>query len=139
MKLFPPRRPPEDVAMDLLGQLWPIDRGHTQLLVVVDRFTKMAFAYGFPKIVLTDNGKQFKAKLLQQIYRILGVKLQFTKMYHLKANCQTKRFNRTILSSLIRCIVNHPKDWDPYTDALTYAYNTQAPSSTGYALMELTI
>eukprot|EP00171_Calliarthron_tuberculosum_P023733 IDg23733t1 len=44
-----------------------------------------------------------------------------------------------MLSSLRRFIADHPKDWDIYTDALTYAYNTQAHSSTGYAPMELTI
>eukprot|EP00171_Calliarthron_tuberculosum_P022605 IDg22605t1 len=161
MKLFPPSGPLEDVTMDLLGQLWPTDRGHTQILVIVDRFTKMvraillktvsvfdvakaftrhwAFAYGIPKTVLTDNGKQFSAKFLQQVYRILGVKPQFTTMYHPKVNGQTERFNRTILSSPRRFIADHPKDWDLYTDALTYAYNTQAHSSTGYAPMELTI
>eukprot|EP00171_Calliarthron_tuberculosum_P018817 IDg18817t1 len=76
---------------------------------------------------------------LHTVYRILGVKPQFTTTYHPKANGQTERFNRTILSSLRRFIADHPKDWDLYTDALTYAYNTQAHSSTGYAPMDLTI
>eukprot|EP00171_Calliarthron_tuberculosum_P005511 IDg5511t1 len=98
-----------------------------------------AFAYGIPKTVLTDNEKQFKAKFLQQVYRILGGKPQFTTKYHPKANSQTEHFNRTILVSLRRFIADHPKDWNLYTDAFTYAYNTQTNSSTGYALMELTI
>eukprot|EP00171_Calliarthron_tuberculosum_P022655 IDg22655t1 len=81
MKLFPPSRLLEGIAMDLLSHLWPTDRGHTQILVIVDRFTKMVravpfktvsafdlaraftrhweFAYGIPKTVLTDSGKQF--------------------------------------------------------------------------------
>eukprot|EP00171_Calliarthron_tuberculosum_P009252 IDg9252t1 len=161
MKLYPPSEPLEDVAIDLLGQLWPTDRGHTQLLVIVDRFTKMvraiplktasefdvakvftrhlAFAYGISKTVLTDNGKQFNAKFLQQAYRIIGGKPQFTTTYHSKANDQTERFNRTILSSIRRFIAEHSKDWDIYTDMLTYAYDTQAHFSTGYAPMELTI
>eukprot|EP00171_Calliarthron_tuberculosum_P021568 IDg21568t1 len=87
MKLFPPSRPLEDVSMDLL-----------------------AFAYGISKTVLTDNEKKFNAKFLQQVYRILGVKPQFTTTYHLKSNGQTERFNRTIISSLKRFIADHPKD-----------------------------
>eukprot|EP00171_Calliarthron_tuberculosum_P003633 IDg3633t1 len=83
MKLFPPSGPLEDVAMDLLG---------------------------IPKTVLTDNEKQFNAKFLQQVYRVLGVKPQFTTTYHPRANGQTEHFNRTILSSLRRFIAGHPKD-----------------------------
>eukprot|EP00171_Calliarthron_tuberculosum_P011861 IDg11861t1 len=122
MKLFPPNGPPEDVAMDLLGQLWLTDRGHTQLLVIVDRFTKMVGVIP-----------------LKTVYRILGVKPHFTATYYPKATGQTELFNRTTLSSLRRFIADHTKDWDLYTDALTYTCNTQAQSSTRYAPMELPI
>eukprot|EP00171_Calliarthron_tuberculosum_P001758 IDg1758t1 len=60
-------------------------------------------------------------------------------MYPPKANGQTEHFNRTILSSLKRFNADHPKNRDLYTDALTYSYNTQTHSSTGYAPMEFTI
>lgn len=161
LRLFPPSGPLEDVAMDILCHLHPSGRGHTNLLVIVDRFTKLvravpmkgtnafqiakafttnwAFVYGVPKTVLTDNGPQFCSKFLRQTHRILGAKPQFTTTYHPKANGQTERFNRTILASLRRFIADHPKDWDMYADALTYAYNNQVHAATGCTPMELVL
>eukprot|EP00171_Calliarthron_tuberculosum_P010328 IDg10328t1 len=90
LKLLTLSRPLEHVAIDHLGQLWPTSRGHNQFLVIVDSFIKMvreipiktvtafdvakaftqhwAFVYGFSETFLTDNGKQFCAKFLQQVY-----------------------------------------------------------------------
>ena len=50
-----------------------------------------------------------------------------------------ERFNRTILASLRHYVAEHPKDWDLFSDALTYAYNTQAHESTSVAPFELVL
>ena len=61
---------------------------------------------------------------------MLGVKNLYTKTYHPQNNGQVERFSRTILTSLRHYVAEHPKDWDLFSDALTYAYNTQAHEST---------
>ena len=50
-----------------------------------------------------------------------------------------ERFNRTILASLRDYVAEHPKDWDLFSDALTYAYKTQAHESTSVAPFELVL
>ncbi len=147
MQLFPATGPLEEVAMDLLGPFVRTERDNRFLLVIVDRYTKLLktvslssteaydvaraflqtwiFAYGIPKSVLTDNGHQFTAKFLLEVYRILGVQEVFTTTYHPQTNGQTERMNRTICSALRKFVSEHPMEWDLYSDLVTYAYNTQ--------------
>ena len=161
MKLFPAKAPLESVSIDLLGELITTKRKNRYLLVICDRFTKLVrtvpltsissakvaaafikhwiFVYGPPVSVLSDNGKQFTARFFIDVCRILGIKNVFTTTYHPQANGQVERFNRTILSALRHYVAEHPKDWDLFTDALTYAYNTQAHGSTMVAPFELVL
>ena len=161
LKLFPARAPLTDIAMDILGPLLKSKTHNKFLLVIVDRFTKLVrttplrkvssyevakafvndwcFVYGPPQTVLTDNGSQFASKSLLHMYKILGVKPLFTTTYHPQTNGQTERFNRTILSALRKFVGDHPTTWDQFTDALTFAYNRQAHSSTGFPPLDLVL
>lgn len=145
LQLFPARAPLEFISMDLLGELITTPRKNRWLLVITDRFTKLVctvplrrvsaaavakafvhhwvFVYGPPLKVLADNGKQVTARLFQESFQILGIRNLFTTTYHPQTNGQVERFNRTILSALRHYVAEHPKDWDLFTDALTFAYN----------------
>ena len=50
-----------------------------------------------------------------------------------------ERFSRTILSALRKYIGDHPKDWGLFSDAVTYAYNTQVHRTTNIAPFELVL
>ena len=97
------------------------------------------FVYGPPLSVLADNGKQFVSRLFQEVCRVLGIRNVFTTTYHPQTNGQVERFNRTILAALRNYVAEHPKNWDLFTDGLTYAYNTQAHSATKIAPFELVL
>ena len=161
LKLFPAQAPLESVSIDILGELIRTPRGHRWLLVITDRFSKLVrtvplrritaaeiakafvhhwvFVYGPPLSVLADNGQQFVAKLFQATCKILGISNVFTTTYHPQTNGQAERFNRTILKALRHYVAEHPKDWDIFTDALTYAYNTQTHSATKLSPFELVL
>ena len=161
LKLFPATAPNESVCIDILGELVRTPRGHRYLLVITDRFTKMTktvpmkgvsagevakhfvdnwvFNYGPPTDLLADNGKQFTSKFFLDVCRILNIHNSFTTTYHPQTNGQVERFNRTILAALRAYIHDHPKDWDLYTSALTYAYNTQPQTSTSMAPFDLVL
>ena len=161
LQLFPPCAPLEFVSIDILGELIRTKRGHRFLLVITDRFSKLVrtvplkritaadiakafvthwvFIYGPPVKVLSDNGKQFTSKFFQNVCRIMGIHNTFTTTYHPQANGQVERFNRTIISALRHYTEEHPKDWDLFTDALTYAYNTQVHRTTSFAPFELVL
>ena len=161
LKLFPARAPPEFVAIDILGELIKTPRGSCYMLVISDRFSKLVrtvplkkvtasevakafihhwvFPDGAPVWLLSDNGKQVIAKLIRETCRMLGVKNLYTTTYHPQTNGQVERLNRTILASLRHYVAEHAKDWDLFSDALTYAYNTQAHESTSVAPFELVL
>lgn len=161
MQLFPAKAPLEYVAIDILGELIKTPRGYRYLLVISDRFSKLVrtvplrritaatvamafvkhwvFTYGPPVFVLSDNGKQFTARFFQNVCRILGVSNLFTTTYHPQCNGQVERFHRTIIAALRHYVSDHPKEWDLFTDALTYAYNTQIHRATKYAPFELVL
>ena len=88
LKLFPARAPLEFVAIDILGELIKTPRGNRYMLVISDRFSKLVrtvplkkvtssevpkafvhhwvFPYGALIWFLSDNGKQFIAKLFRE-------------------------------------------------------------------------
>ena len=160
MKLFPAKAILESVSNDILGELVTTKRKNRYLLVICDRYTKLVrtiplssissnkvtlafikhwvFVYGPPvSVFLSDNGKQLR--LFVDTCRVLGIKNVFTTTYHPQTNGQVERFNRTILSALRHYVAEHPRDWDLFSDALTYAYNTQAHASTMLAPFELVL
>ncbi len=161
LKLFPATSPLEAVAIDILGELIKTARGNQYLLVISDRFTKLTktvplrtqsatevakafvnewvFNYGPPSDLLADNGKCFTSKFFQDVCRIINTHNSFTTTYHPQANGQVERFNRTIKAAIRSYLSDHPRDWDLYTGALTYAYNCQPHTSTALAPFELVL
>ena len=161
LQLFPATAPLESVAIDVLGELIQTARGNQYILVISDRFTKLTktvpmkglsasevakhfvnewvFNYGAPKELLSDNGGCFTAKFFQDVCRILNVHNLYTTTYHAQTNGQVERYNRTIKAAIRSYLGDHPKDWDLYTPALTYAYNCQPHSSTALAPFELVL
>ena len=161
MQLFPAQRPLECVAIDILGPLIKSERGYRFVLVITDRFSKLVrtvpmkkvsafavaqafvrewvFTYGPPAFVLSDNGSQFKAKFFQNVCRILSVQNLFTTTYHPQTNGQAERFNRTILDGIRTFVGDHPRDWDIYTDVLTYSYNSMVHRMTKFTPFELVL
>ncbi len=161
MQLFTPEGPLEDVAMDLLGELPKTTRGNKYLLVIVDRFSKMVrtvplsstgawnlakaftthwvFIFGPPRTILTDKGTNFTSKFMLEFHRQMGIQPHITTAYHPQTNGQTERFNRTIMAALRKFCADHHKDWDLFTDALTFGYNTHVHTATNMAPFELVL
>lgn len=159
MKLFPANEPLEFVAIDILGPLPKTAHGNRFLLVISDRFSKLTrtvpmrtttalavakafcdhwiFAYGPPRFLLSDNGTQFTAKLFVEVCRELGIAKVFTTAYHPQTNGQVERFNRTILNALRTYVAKSQSDWDEYTSAITFGYNSRIHASLGFAPFEL--
>jgi hypothetical protein len=67
----------------------------------------------------------------------LGIDKVFTTAYHPQTNGQVERFNRTIVNALRGYVNNHQYDWDEFTAAPTYGYNTRIHSFLGLAPFDL--
>ena len=147
MKLFTAKKPLDFIAMDLLGPFPPTENGSTNILVITDRFSKLAqvtplasttapavanafienwvIPYWLPVSMLTDNGPQFVAKFFEAVCLTLGLKHVTTTAYHPQTNGQTERYNQTLATRLRIYTDRNNSDWDRLIEPLTYAYNAQ--------------
>lgn len=122
VEILPAEAPLKYVDIDIVGELSRTKRGHTYLLVVTGRFSKLTrtvplkqisaavIAQAFmqecfyvncsPLNLLWDDGKQFVPKFFQAVCHILGARNVFTMTYQPQTNGQVERSNRTILAAL---------------------------------------
>jgi transposase InsO family protein len=147
------RRPNQRVHCDLWGPHKNEKGESLYVAVVTDSFTKLCYLrvqtdksaaetgttllewcihYGIPEEVITDNGKEFTAMAVRDLWDKLKVRHRTVSPYHPRANC-AERFNRTMAAYLRRMIVADgvPSGaWPAYIPALMIAYNTAVQAST---------
>jgi len=131
---FPPTKPLPDLCMDLLSPLLRTAAGNEHLLVIVDRFSKMAraiflqridaetiaaafldnrvAAYGPPATLLSDNGPQFRSTFFHGVCSLLGISNRYSTTHHSQTNGQVERYNRTIVGQLRTYVEDHQDRWD---------------------------
>ena len=62
--------------------------------------------------VLTDQGKNFEAEVLHEVWELLDVRVTHSTAAHQRCDGKTERFNKTIIS-MIKCYVSENQtDWD---------------------------
>lgn len=140
--------PIELMSGDLIGPLPRSSSGHTFISVFVDAFSKYVFLrplrkatapavtrhfkedvimkFGAPRLLLVDNGQQYRSKDFQALCNSHHVKIRYNLAYNPRSN-PTERLNQT-LETMICCYVqeNH-RSWDRHLVELLAALNT-APS-----------
>jgi transposase InsO family protein len=141
-----PTRPWSHVHFDHVGPLPTTDNGNMYILTVVDRFTRYAEAfpvkdltseetakilvekiicrYGLPEVVGSDRGPVVVGMVLNQVFKILGVKRVKTSAHHAQSNGVVEIFNKTLKQSLRIWSSEHQRDWDELLPFALFAYNT---------------
>lgn len=145
--------PWERVAVDILSIPTESQRGNTCVLVVGDYFTKWteAFAlpnhqavtvadvlvtevflrFGVPRILHSDQGREFQSDLIQELCAVLGVTKTRTAPYHPQSDGQIERFNRTLIAMLSKLSEADRENWDDYLPYALCAYRATVNESTG--------
>ena len=90
--------------------------------------------FGVPDSIHTDQGKNFEAKLIQEICHLLGVTKTRTTPYH--PQLVRWRFNRTLLEMLSTTVADE-HDWDLSLPTLLLAYRTSLQETTGTTPFQL--
>ncbi|KAL5479477.1 hypothetical protein EMCRGX_G023003 [Ephydatia muelleri] len=83
-----------------------------------------------------DQGKNFEAKVIQEIYHLLGVTKTRTTPYHPQSDGLVERFNRTLLEMLSTTVADE-HDWDLSLPTLLLAYRTSVQETTGTTPFQL--
>ena len=146
--------PFEKVAVDIIGPLSATKRRNRFILTLVDTTTMWAEAVpmpscdskhvadallgiftrlGFPQRILTDNGSQFRGKLMEETFRLFHARHIFSSPYHPQSNGLVERRNGTLISILRKIAQEKTEDWDLYLPAALFAYREVPHHSTGFA------
>ena len=86
--------------------------------------------HGAPRVLLSDNGKNFRSKLLKEICKLMNTKKTFTTAYHPETDGLVERFNGTLTTMLSMYVSGHQRDWDTYLPYVMFAYRTSLHEST---------
>jgi len=139
------------VSGDFITQL-PESQGQTQIMVVVDRFTKMAHfigletkatakdvadtflkevwkLHGLPSEIVSDMDVKFSGEFGESLCKGLGIKRRMSTAYHPQTDGQTERTNQ-VLEGYLRNFVNYDQnDWYQMLRLAEYAYNNSKASA----------
>lgn len=146
------KRPWSSLSVDFIVGL-PISEGYNSIMVVVDRFTKMAeflpcnqnitakgsamiflreifSRHGLPDEIISDRGPQFIANFWKHLLTNLDIKPCRSSGYHPQSDGQTERVNQ-ILEQYLRCYVPAQQNkWVHWLSLAQFAYNNTTHSST---------
>ena len=145
--------PMERVALDISGP-WPNSvSGNKYILVVTDHLTRWSEAYplpdqeartvaetfvtqfiaryGTPRIVHTDQGRNFTSKLFQEMCFLLGVKKTQTTAFRPQSNGIVERLNKTIGIMITAYVYDNQQTWDEELALLMMAYRATPHETTG--------
>ena len=150
-----PHRPWSHISLDFVTGL-PSSQGHTVILTVVDRFSKMAHfvplpklpsaketaqlmllhvfrLHGLPADVVSDRGPQFISVFWREFCSLMGATVSLSSGFHPQTNGQSERMNQEMETAL-RCLVSrNPSAWSQQLLWVEYAHNSLTSSATGFS------
>jgi hypothetical protein len=87
-------------------------------------FDKWYCRFGAPLDIVTDQGKEFCAKLSNELFKRLGTNHFTMSPHHPQCNSQAEVANKTIAKYLASFCDDSTLDWELYLAPLMFSYNT---------------
>ena len=149
-----PGRRWESVGLDFIIALPKTAEGNTQILVYIDRLTKMVHLralkedatakdvarsfihdvfrlHGLPSGLISDRDSKFTSAFWRECLRVLGTSRNMSTAFRPQTDGQTERTNK-VLEDMLRHWVNATQDnWDDLLDCAEFAINNAYNKSTG--------
>ena len=147
-----PYAPWVSTSVDFITAL-PESEGYTQVMVTVDRFSKMAHfvplhenatardcataflqniwkLHGLPEDIVSDRDTKWTGEFWHNLCDMLGIKRKLSSAFHPQTDGQTERVNQT-LETYLRTFVNYDQnDWLSLLPLAEFAYNNSVTQAT---------
>ena len=143
------------VGMDILGPFKKSGMGNTNIIVLIDYFTKFAETKAVPnanaqavadffvhqialrhvasEYLMTDFAKWYVNKLMKAVCGLLETNFQVSSPYHPQTNGQVEKLNRTLTDMLSMYSDTEHLHWAEPLPYVTYAYNSARQEATQYS------
>ena len=141
--------------MDLFGLLPVTARGNSNILVLIDHFTRWAEPiamketkatdianvlqevwmpkHGCPLTLLSDNGPQFVNEILLNFCNAVGIRKIYSTTYYPQRISVVKSYMRSLKKSLAALVREEKKYWDLLLPAVAFGYNTTPHTAIGHS------
>jgi len=148
-----PTRPMQRISMDLLSLEGVRAPGPSNVLVIVDEFTRYAEVfpvknmesdtiadklveeficrYGIPEEILTDRGANFLSDLFVELCRQLKIQKLNTTAYHPEGNGANERMHGTLYTILRASTNRRGQDWKRQLPIAMFVYRNTVHKSIG--------
>eukprot|EP00899_Mesostigma_viride_P010876 jgi/Mesvir1/19790/Mv25382-RA.1 len=150
-----PIMPWDSIMMDFVGPFRKNDRGNAQILVFVDRFTRMCHLvpcpleltardcarlylnnvyryHGLSRQFISDKDKLFTSDFWQQFFAAIGTKVTFGTAYHSSSSHLVERLNRVVEEALRHYVNCSGSDWEDYLCLVEFSLNNCPQAAHGY-------
>ncbi|PJE77626.1 hypothetical protein CI610_03449 [invertebrate metagenome] len=104
---------------------------------IADTLVELFSRVGVPHVILTDQGTNFTSKMIQELYRVMGIKGITTTPYHPQANGKVERFNATLKAVLKKLCTSNNEAWDELLPYALFAYREVPHEETGFSPFEM--
>ncbi|KAG2189691.1 hypothetical protein INT46_011658 [Mucor plumbeus] len=150
--------PFDHLGIDFLGPLPRTNSGNSYILVVYDICTRFIITralpnkqsdtvakslvtlfcdMGVPEILVSDNGREFKSRLMSEITKALGINHRYSTAFHSRGNGVTESGVKAVLNTLRKMVNDHIYDWDSVLPGCQLAINTKIRYRTESAPFQL--
>ncbi len=93
--------------------------------------THLICPFSTPRVLLSDNGTEFRNQLLEEFCKQFGIKQCFTVSYHPATNGLVERGNRKILDVLRLVVSGLQHTWEDWLAYVAASRNSRVCKSTG--------
>ncbi|CAB0033772.1 unnamed protein product [Trichogramma brassicae] len=148
----------DKVALDIVGPLPATVDGNIYILTMQDQLSKFCIGvplpdatattiadamvkrlictFGTPKVILTDQGRNFLSKLIQRVAKRFRIKQVRTTAFHAQSNGSLERSHHA-LAEFLKHYTNQESDWDQWIELATLNYNSSVQESTKHTPFEV--
>jgi len=89
---------------------------------------------GYPKEIGTDQGREFVSRLIEQLWRLTGVKHRVGSAYHPESQAIVERYHETLKQGLRAMLVEFPDlTWDKTLPYVLFTIRSTENRSTGFS------